>query len=126
MVPQKRSVNTASEEEKEALKRVKELLLEISEGLTVAVEGESISVHDVLVRRKMWTPEEVRPLITITGSHQKMCAFGTLAMYGRQLFARMVHLTSTRSLTTERSTLEIWQGRPVCGHGIAASVKEGT
>jgi transposase len=43
-------------------------------------------VHDVLVRRKMWTPQGIRPIVTTIGSHQKTCVFGTLAMDGRQLF----------------------------------------
>jgi transposase len=53
---------------------------------TVAVEDESIFIHDVLIRRKMWTPQGVRPTVTITGSHQKTCVFGTFSMDGRQLF----------------------------------------
>lgn len=53
---------------------------------TVAVEDESIFIHDVLIRRKMWTPQGVRPTVTITGSHQKTCVFGTFSIDGRQLF----------------------------------------
>lgn len=52
----------------------------------MAVQDESIFVHDALVRRKMWTAHGVRPVVTITGSHQKTCVFGTLTMDGRQLF----------------------------------------
>jgi transposase len=43
-------------------------------------------VHDVIVRRKLWLPKGVRPVITTTGSHQKTCVFGTLTMEGKQLF----------------------------------------
>ena len=53
---------------------------------TVAVEDESIFIHDVLIRRKMWTPQGLRPTVTITGSHQKTCVFGTFSIDGRQLF----------------------------------------
>jgi len=34
----------------------------------------------------MWTADRVRPVITMTGSHQKTCVFGTLCMDGRQFF----------------------------------------
>ena len=41
---------------------------------TVAVEDESIFIHDVLIRRKMWTPQGVRPTVTITGlASENMC-----------------------------------------------------
>lgn len=34
----------------------------------------------------MWLPKGVRPVVRITGSHQRTCVFGTLTMDGRQLF----------------------------------------
>jgi transposase len=34
----------------------------------------------------MWTADRVRPVITMTGSHQKTCLFGTLCIDGRQFF----------------------------------------
>jgi transposase len=34
----------------------------------------------------MWTPERRRPIVTVTGSHQKTCVFGTLTVDGKQLF----------------------------------------
>ena len=35
----------------------------------------------------MWTPEGKRPIVTVTGSHQKTCVFGTLlTIDGKQLF----------------------------------------
>ena len=43
----------------------------------VPVEDESIFIHDALVRRRMWTPEGTRPIVTVTGSHQRTCVFGT-------------------------------------------------
>src|SRR5690242_11459895 len=36
--------------------------------------------------RRMWTPEGKRPIVTVTGSHQKTCVFGTLTIDGKQLF----------------------------------------
>ena len=41
---------------------------------------ESIFIDDSLVRRKMWTADRIRPIITITGSHQRTCVFGALSM----------------------------------------------
>jgi transposase len=38
------------------------------------------------VKRKLWLPKGVRPVVTITGSHQKTCVFGTLTIDGKQLF----------------------------------------
>ena len=50
------------------------------------MQDESIFVHDVIVRRKLWLPKGVRPAATMTGSHQRTCVFGTLTMKGKQLF----------------------------------------
>jgi transposase len=34
----------------------------------------------------MWTPQGMRPVVTITGSHQKTCIFGVLSIKGIQFF----------------------------------------
>ena len=34
----------------------------------------------------MWTPEGTRPIVTVTGSHQRTCVFGTITIDGKQLF----------------------------------------
>jgi hypothetical protein len=47
---------------------------------------ESIFIHESLVRRKMWTADRIRPIVTMTGSHQRTCVFGALCIDGRQLF----------------------------------------
>ena len=62
--------------------------MQIPKGFTIAVqEDESIFVHDVTVRRKLWLPKGIRPIVTVTGSHQRTCVFGTLSMEGKhQLF----------------------------------------
>ncbi len=37
----------------------------------------------------MWTPKGKRPIVTVTGSHQKTCVFGTLlTIHGKQLLFR--------------------------------------
>ncbi len=85
-VPEKRFVNTASNEEKEAVqKKAKEIISSIPDAFTVAVEDESIFIHDTLIRR-MWTPEGKRPIVIATGWHKKTCVFGTITFDGRQLF----------------------------------------
>jgi transposase len=66
-------------------KKTKKIISHIPDCFTVAVEDESIFIHDALIRR-MWTPEGKRPIVTVTGSHQKTCVFGTLTIDGKQLF----------------------------------------
>ena len=34
----------------------------------------------------MWTPEGTRPIVTVTGSHQRTCVFGTITIDGKQFF----------------------------------------
>ena len=34
----------------------------------------------------MWTPEGIRPMVTVTGSHLKTCVFGTITICGKQFF----------------------------------------
>ena len=34
----------------------------------------------------MWTPEGTRPIVTVTGSHQRTCVLGTITIDGKQLF----------------------------------------
>jgi transposase len=67
-------------------KGVQELLSQIPKGFTIAVQDESIFVHDTLVRRRLWLPKGIRPVVTVTGSHQRTCVFGTLTLKGKQLF----------------------------------------
>jgi hypothetical protein len=44
----------------------------------------------------MWTPEGKRPIVTVTGSQQKTCVFGTITIIdGKQLF-----IDSTKRLTS--------------------------
>lgn len=72
--------------ERDIQKGVQGLLSQIPKGFTIAVQDESIFVHDTLVRRKLWLPKGIRPVVTVTGSHQKTCVFGTLTINGMQLF----------------------------------------
>ncbi|MGB6628341.1 MAG: transposase, partial [Nitrososphaeraceae archaeon] len=67
---------------------MEEIILNIPKGLTIMVEDESVFLHDALIRRRMWTPKGIRPIVTVTGSHQKTCVFGTLTIHGKQLLFR--------------------------------------
>ena len=72
--------------ERDIQKGVQGLLSQIPKGFTIAVQGESIFVHNTLIRRKLWLPKGIRPVVTVTGSHQRTCVFGTLTADRRQLF----------------------------------------
>jgi transposase len=50
------------------------------------VEDESIFVHDILIRRRMWTSKGIRPIVVTTISNQKTYVFGTITIHGKQLF----------------------------------------
>jgi hypothetical protein len=66
---------------KEAVqKKTKEIISHIPDHFTLALEDESIFVHDTLI------PEGNRPKVITTGSHKKTCVFGTITFDGRQLF----------------------------------------
>ncbi len=72
--------------ERDIQKGVQGLLSQIPKGFTIAVQDESIFVHDVTIRRKLWLPKGIRPVVTVTGSHQRTCVFGILTINGMQLF----------------------------------------
>src|SRR6478609_10536312 len=67
-------------------KGAQETLSQIPKGFTIAIQDESIFVHDVTIKRKLWLPKGIRPVVTVTGSHQRTCVFGTLILDRRQLF----------------------------------------
>ena len=50
--------------ERTVQKKAEKVILNIPEGFTVLVEDESIFVHDALIRRRMWTPEGIRPIVS--------------------------------------------------------------
>ncbi len=97
-VPQKRFVNTASKEERVLQKGVQGLLLQIPKGFAIAVHRMNQYLYDITVRRKLWLPKGIRPIVTVTGSYQRTCVFGTLTMEGNNYFASIISLTKTLSL----------------------------
>ncbi|HEY6536948.1 MAG TPA: hypothetical protein VIY08_14305 [Candidatus Nitrosocosmicus sp.] len=36
--------------------------------------------------RRVWIDENKRPVVRVTGSHQRSCVFGTVRIEGKQLF----------------------------------------
>jgi hypothetical protein len=55
------------------------------ESFTIISLDESFFFYDSLVRR-VWINEDERPVVRITGSHQRSCVFGAISMEGKQLF----------------------------------------
>ena len=87
-VPRMRFVNARIKgRQRQISKKAKRIISHIPKGFTVAVAAdESIFTHDSLIRRKMWTVDRIRPIVTMTGSHQRTCVFGALCIDGRQFF----------------------------------------
>jgi DDE superfamily endonuclease len=54
-------------------------------GFTVVSLDESFFFYDSLVR-KVWIEQDKRPIVRVTGSHQRSCVFGAISMEGNQLF----------------------------------------
>lgn len=83
-VPRKSLLTLHQRKRKNIPKKTQKTISNIPKDFMVAVEeDESIFVHDAVIRRKMWMPEGVRPVVvTITGSHQKTCVFGVLSIDG--------------------------------------------
>jgi hypothetical protein len=71
--------------ERAVQKKAENVILNIPEVFTIMLEDESIFVHDTLIRRRMWTPKGIRPIVVTTGSHQKTYVFGTITIHGKQL-----------------------------------------
>jgi hypothetical protein len=42
-------------------------------------------LYDILIRRKLWLPKGIMPVVTVTGSHQMTCVFGALTIDGKHL-----------------------------------------
>ena len=59
---------------------------EEEDGFAVVSLDESFFFYDSLVRR-VWINEDKRPVVKVTGSHQRSCIFGAISIEGRkQLF----------------------------------------
>ncbi len=54
-------------------------------GFTVVSLDESFFFYDSLVRR-VWIVQDKRPIVRVTGSHQRSCVFGAIRLGGKQPF----------------------------------------
>ena len=52
-------------------------------GFTVVSLDESFFFYDFLVRR-VWIVQDKRPIVRVTGSHQRSCVFGAISMEGKK------------------------------------------
>jgi transposase len=52
-------------------------------GFTIVSVDESFFFYDSLVRR-VWIVQDKRPIVRVTGSHQRSCVFGAINMEGRK------------------------------------------
>ena len=50
------------------------------------VQDESIFIHDSIMTKRRWIIKEKRPMVTVTGSHEKTIMYGALSLDGKQLF----------------------------------------
>ncbi len=62
-----------------------ELLKELPHGFAIVCMDESFFIYDSLVR-KVWIRADSRPIVTVTGSHERSVLYGALSLDGRQLF----------------------------------------
>ncbi|MFH1916756.1 MAG: transposase [Nanoarchaeota archaeon] len=69
------------------LKKNERFLAKVPLDWDIVVEDESIFIYDVKVR-KVWAIKGSRPRILTTGSHKKICWFGSLSDDGTQLFRK--------------------------------------
>ena len=53
-------------------------------------------VHDLCIKRK-WIVRQKRPIVTVTGSHNKTMLFGVLSNNGKQLFRQYNRFDSRHS-----------------------------
>ncbi|MDN5867784.1 MAG: hypothetical protein L0H55_10355 [Candidatus Nitrosocosmicus sp.] len=63
------------------------MLGRLKRGWNLLVQDESIFIHDsIMVKRRKWITREKRPMVTVTGSHEKTIMYGALSLVGKQLF----------------------------------------
>src|ERR671911_656858 len=55
----------------------------------------TIFLYDYVIRKKKWISKDKRPIITVTGSHNKTIVFGCLSRDGKQLFKQYARFDSS-------------------------------
>ncbi len=67
-------------------------------------------MHDAVIRRKMWTPESIHPVVTVTGSHQKTCVFVSTQHRRNSILSAIQYLQPRYvSAVSEEITKEVWK-----------------
>lgn len=63
----------------------------------------------------MWTADKIRPIVTMTGSHQRTCVFGALCIDGRQFFLSSVFCLQSRDIlkVSKGVEKEVWKNNIV-------------
>ena len=63
------------------------MLDHLERGWNLHVQDESIFIHDsIMTKRRKWIIKEKRPMVTVTGSHDKTIVYVVLSLEGKQLF----------------------------------------
>jgi transposase len=63
------------------------MLTNLKNDWNLLVQDESIFMHDsVMTKRRKWILKEKRPMVEVTGSHDKTIVYGVLSLDGKQLF----------------------------------------
>ncbi len=73
---------------------VQDVLINLKTQWHILVQDESIFVHDLYIKRRKWVGRQKRPIVTITGSHNKTIVFGLLSNDGKQLFREYTRFDS--------------------------------
>jgi len=72
----------------------------LRKGWNLLVEDESIFIYDsIMAKRRKWIIREKRPVVTVTGSHEKTIVYGVLSLDGKQIF-RQDDKFDSQSFTT--------------------------
>ena len=63
------------------------MLTSLKSGWNLLVEDESIFIHDsITAKQRRWIIKKKRPVVTVTGSHEKTIIYGALSLDGKQFF----------------------------------------
>ena len=63
------------------------MLKTLENGWNLLVQDESIFIHDSMVKRRKWITREKRPVVTVTGSHEKTIVYGALSLDGSNSYS---------------------------------------
>ena len=86
-VPKKGLLTPHPKKKRIVLKKVQQALSTLNNDWNVLVQDESIFIHDsVLAKKRKWILKGKRPVVTVTGSHDKTIVYGVLSLDGKQLF----------------------------------------